>query len=65
MKTSTKFVIGAAAMVAVSAGVAGVTAYAVMQNNQKMMRLLSMIHLKLRRSRARLLLMRLPCSRWT
>lgn len=35
MKTSTKFVIGAAAMVAVSAGVAGVTAYAVMQNNQK------------------------------
>ena len=35
MKTSTKFVMGAAAMVAVSAGVAGVTAYAVMQNNQK------------------------------
>lgn len=35
MKTSTKFVIGAAAMVAVSAGVASVTAYAVMQNNQK------------------------------
>lgn len=35
MKTSTKFVIGAAAMLAVSAGVAGVTAYAVMQNNQK------------------------------
>lgn len=35
MKTSTKFVIGAAAMVAVSAGIAGVTAYAVMQNNQK------------------------------
>lgn len=35
MKTSTKFVIGAATMVAVSAGVAGVTAYAVMQNNQK------------------------------
>lgn len=35
MKTSTKFVIGAASMVAVSAGVAGVTAYAVMQNNQK------------------------------
>lgn len=35
MKTSTKFMMGAAAMVAVSAGVAGVTAYAVMQNNQK------------------------------
>ena len=32
MKTSTKFAIGAAAMIAVSAGVAGVTAYAVMQN---------------------------------
>lgn len=35
MKTSTKFAIGAVAMVAVSAGVAGVTAYAVMQKNQK------------------------------
>lgn len=35
MKTSTKFAIGAVAMVAVSAGVAGVTAYTVMQKNQK------------------------------
>ncbi len=33
MKTVTKFVIGAAAVVAVSAGVAGVTAYAVMKKN--------------------------------
>ena len=32
MKTSTKFAIGAVAMIAVSAGVAGVTAYAVMQS---------------------------------
>ena len=34
MKTVTKFAIGAASMVAVSAGVAGVTAYVVSQNNQ-------------------------------
>lgn len=33
MKTVTKIAIGAAAMIAVSAGVAGVTAYTVMQNN--------------------------------
>ena len=33
MKTTTKFAIGAAAVIAVSAGVAGVTAYAVMQKN--------------------------------
>ncbi len=34
MKSVTKFAIGAASMVAVSAGVAGVTAYVVSQNNQ-------------------------------
>ena len=34
MKSVTKFAIGAASMVAVSAGVAGVTAYFVSQNNQ-------------------------------
>ena len=34
MKTVTKFAIGAASMVAVSAGVAGVTAYVVTQNNE-------------------------------
>ena len=34
MKTTTKFIMGTAAMVAVSAGVAGVTAYSVMQNNE-------------------------------
>ena len=35
MKTATKFVIGTAAMVAVSAGVAGITAYTVLQNGDK------------------------------
>ena len=34
MKTTTKFIMGTAAMVAVSAGVAGVTAYSVMQKNE-------------------------------
>lgn len=34
MKTVTKFAIGAASMIAVSAGVAGVTAYVVTQNNE-------------------------------
>lgn len=34
MKTVTKFAIGAASMIAVSAGVAGVTAYIVTQNNE-------------------------------
>ena len=35
MKRTTKFVIGTAAMVAVSAGVAGVTAYTLIQKNQQ------------------------------
>ena len=34
MKTTTKFAIGAVAAVALSAGVAGVTAYAMMEKNQ-------------------------------
>ena len=34
MKTTTKFAIGAVAVVALSAGVAGVTAYAMMEKNQ-------------------------------
>lgn len=34
MKTTTKFAIGSVAVVALSAGVAGVTAYAMMEKNQ-------------------------------
>ena len=34
MKTTTKFAIGSVAVVALSAGVAGVTAYAVMEKSQ-------------------------------
>ena len=34
MKTITKFAIGSVAVVALSAGVAGVTAYAMMEKNQ-------------------------------
>lgn len=61
MKTVTKFAIGTMAMVAVSAGVAGVTAYTVAQKAENKDASFT-IHLRLQDC-VRLHWIRLPCNR--
>lgn len=61
MKTTTKFAIGSVAVIALSAGVAGVTAYAMMEKNQANASFMKLLTLRLLCVRQRS--MHLACSR--